>query len=108
MPQMSTEPSNLYMSTKFDALTRAEKIAFWQAIEAKLRSVIDTCEGRISPHAAAEAGEYLDYNELGLAWETLCAAFSEADALTQALVDPLMRETGRKMGFEEARIDGCF
>ena len=96
------------MSSEFDALTRAEKIAFWQAIEAKLRVVIDACEGRIAPHAIAEAREYLDYNELGLAWETLCDALSESDALTQALVAPSMRETGRRMGFDESTINACF
>jgi len=96
------------MSTPFDTLNQAEKIAFWQAIEAQLRNVIDMCAACIAPYAVTEAQSYLDHNELGLAWETLCEALSEADALTQALVEPPMREAGMQMGFADARIRACF
>jgi len=89
------------MPTPFEQLTQAERMRFWQEIEAKLREALDKCSDRISPQTIEETREYLEHNELGLAWETICEEFVQFDVAASQAVRALILETGKQMSLDD-------
>lgn len=90
------------MSRVFSTLSRSERLAFWQEMEGKLREALQYCEHQLPAGLVAEIGEYLDHNELGLAWEALGEALIEFDVLPPEPARQLLLETGNRMGFDPA------
>jgi len=90
------------MSSSFDALSWSERIAFWQDIEHKIDAALRQCEGRLAAEVVKEVSDYLEHNELGLAWETLAGELLALGAVLPESARQLMLEAGTRMGFQQA------
>jgi hypothetical protein len=89
------------MPTPFDQLTQAERVRFWQEIEAELSQALDKSSVRISTQTIEETRAYLEHNELGLAWETICEEFVQFDVTPSQTVQALILETGKQMSLDD-------
>ncbi len=94
------------MSNSFDALDRDAKIKFWQDINVKIKSALELCADHISTAILKEALEYLDHNELGLAWEIFCGELVELDKAPSKSAQLLILGAGKRMGFSQPRNQG--
>lgn len=94
------------VSDSFRALTRQERTAFWQDVEAKINDALKLCAGCVSSGVVKEVREYLDHNELGLAWDVLCRALLASDAVPPEPARRLLLDAGRQMAFHHPQNPG--
>lgn len=92
------------MNPLFGNLTQVEKLAFWQDIAEKLYQALELCQDQINAGMMYEIREYIEHNELGLAWETLCDALDETDEIPPNAAQVLILETGKRMGLRPLSI----
>jgi len=59
------------------------------------------CESVLSSGAAEEVSMYMDYNELGLAWESICAELIDLACKPPVSFLEIIQETGVMMGFNK-------
>ena len=60
-------------------LAREEQLARWQRVEDELRGVLKATGPALPASDRAQVEEYLDHNELGLAWELLVESLVNYD-----------------------------
>jgi hypothetical protein len=92
---------NKPMSSSFDTLSKNEKIAFWQNIESKVREALWQCESQLPAGIIEEVSDYLEHNELGLAWETLGDELTMLEIAPPESVGKMVLEAGICMGFNQ-------
>jgi uridine kinase len=90
------------MPCSFDTLTREEKLRFWKDVGGQTGRALELSVDTVSPVARTQVREYLDCNELGLAWETLCDAVLEPGAMPPEEVRDLLLRAGTRMGLGRA------
>jgi hypothetical protein len=89
------------MSEEFSALTQEQKRKFWRDIQTLLSSVLEQCAPDLPVGVVVDVRAYLDHNELGLAWETLCEELLEVDVVLESPAQDSFLEAGRRMGFAQ-------
>ena len=89
------------MSSSFDTLSLGEKIEFWRNIENKIKEALGQCEGRLPAGVIEEVSDYLEHNELGLAWEALGGELVTLEVVPES-AQQMMLEVGVCMGFNQA------
>lgn len=92
------------MSNSFDTLSQSEKIEFWQNIESKIKEALRQCEAQLPAGVVEEVANYLEHNELGLAWETLSGELLMLEVVPPESAQQMMLEAGICMGFKQAEI----
>ena len=90
------------MSSSFDTLSRSEKIEFWQSIETKIKGALRQCADWLPAGAIEEVSDYLEHNELGLAWETLGSVLVTLEVVVPKSARQMILEAGICMGFNQA------
>jgi phosphoserine phosphatase len=72
---------------------RQELVALWERVDRALRAALSGVE--IEEQTEAQVVEFLDVNELGLAFETLVGALADADAeVSEAVMRELVIAAG--------------
>jgi hypothetical protein len=95
------------MSGSFDTLSTSAKIAFWQNIELKIKEALRQCESQLPIGVIKEVSDYLEHNELGLAWETLGSELTMMQVAPPEVAGQMMLETGACMGFDQPGARSC-
>ena len=94
------------MSNSFNSLTQDKKIKFWKDIEVKINDALELCADHISTDVLERGHEYLEHNELGLAWEILCEELIELNKVPSKSARLLILEAGKRMGFSQPENRG--
>lgn len=90
------------MPSSFSMLSRSEKTEFWQKIASTIKEALRQCEHQLPVGVTEDVSEYLEHNELGLAWETLCGELINLEGVPSASAQQMILEAGIRMGFNEA------
>lgn len=72
----------------------------WDELNGKLRGVVLEVAHLLLPAEVQDIWEYLDYDEPGLAFETLCTQLHEHDSVVSADTVGRLREVGSAMDLE--------
>jgi hypothetical protein len=82
-------------------MTLDERIRFWREIEIRIDRALALCAEYVPDGVAQEVEAYLDHNELGLAWETLCGVLIERAVMPDDGIRHLLLEAGEQMGYAD-------
>jgi hypothetical protein len=72
----------------------------WDELSGKLRGVVLEVAELLLPSEVQDVWEYVDYDEPGLAFETLCSQLHEHGSVVSAEVVGRLAEIGAAMGLE--------
>ena len=88
------------MPNSFDMLSQSEKIKFWQNIESKIKEALRQCEDQLPASIIEQVSDYLEHNELGLAWETLGGELVTLEVIPESAQQTIL-EAGICMRFDQ-------
>lgn len=72
----------------------------WDQLNGELRGVVLEVADLLLPSEVRDVWDFVDYDEPGLAFETLCTQLHEHDAVVSAEVVGRLAEIGAAMGLE--------